>query len=101
MSHIGRVLINFSELRRVPVDPNDVDYLEAVGDDTLVRMRSKRRGRDLRALGPGLLPAHHRSECAGQDPHGSVSHTCCHKRVSRRRGRLLDNMSVLTYTSFE
>ena len=28
MSRIGRVLINVSELRRVPVDPNDVYYLE-------------------------------------------------------------------------
>ncbi len=163
MSRIGQVLINVSELRRVPVDPNDISYLEAVGDDTLVRMRSKRRwkGRedwavkleslvnrvlpvsrvqvrklltayrageveslptdvaweppriatDLKStslgssgepgLSPGPLPAHHRSECAGQDPHGSVSHTRCHKRVSRRRGRPLDNISVLTYTSFE
>ncbi len=32
------VLINVSELRRVPVDPNDVYFLEAVGDDTLVRL---------------------------------------------------------------
>ncbi len=38
MSRIGRVLINVSELRRVPADPNDVYLLEAVGDDTLVRM---------------------------------------------------------------
>ena len=51
MSRIGRVLINVSELRRVPVDPNDVYFLEAVGDDTLVRLRSKRRLRDLRPLG--------------------------------------------------
>ncbi len=51
MSRIGRVLINVSELRRVPVDPNDVYFLEAVGDDTLVRLRSKRRLRDVRPLG--------------------------------------------------
>ena len=51
MSRIGRVLINVSELRRVPVDPNDVYLLEAVGDDTLVRLRSKRRLRDVRPLG--------------------------------------------------
>ena len=51
MRGIGRVLINVSELRRVTVDPNDVYFLEAVGDDTLVRLRSKRRLRDVRALG--------------------------------------------------
>ena len=43
MSAIGRVLLKVSELRRVPVDPNDVYFLEPVGDDTLVRLRSKRR----------------------------------------------------------
>ena len=51
MSRIGRVLINVSELPRVPVDPSNVYFLEAVGDDTLVRLRSKRRLRDLRPLG--------------------------------------------------
>jgi DNA-binding LytR/AlgR family response regulator len=51
MSRIGRVLLNLSELRRVPVDPNDVYFLEAVGGDALVRLRSKRRLRDLRPLG--------------------------------------------------
>jgi DNA-binding LytR/AlgR family response regulator len=35
----------------VPVDPNDVYFLEAVGDHTLVRLRSKRRLRDSRRLG--------------------------------------------------
>ncbi len=67
MSRIGRVLINVSELRRVPVDPNDVYFLEAVGDDTLVRLRSKRRLRDVRPLGTllkeftpyGFLRVHH------------------------------------------
>ena len=51
MSRIGRILINVSELRRVPVDPKDIYFLEAVGDDTLVRLRSKRRLRDVRPLG--------------------------------------------------
>jgi len=51
MSRIARVLLNVSELRRVPVDPKDVYFLEAVGDDTLVRLRSKRRLRDVRSLG--------------------------------------------------
>ena len=51
MSRIARVLLHISELRRVPVDPTDVYFLEAVGDDTLVRLRSKRRLRDVRPLG--------------------------------------------------
>ncbi len=51
MSRVGRVLISVSELRRVPVDPNDVYYLEAVGGDTMARLRSKRRLRDVRPLG--------------------------------------------------
>ncbi len=48
MSRIDRVLATVSELRRVPVDPNDVYFLEVVGDDTLVRPRFKRRLRDVR-----------------------------------------------------
>ena len=55
MSRIARVLIHISELRRVPVDPKDVYFLEAVGDDTLVRLRSKRRLRDVRPLGTQLV----------------------------------------------
>ena len=51
MIRIGRVLLNVSELRRVPVDPSDVYFLEAVGDDTMIRLRSNRRLRDLRPLG--------------------------------------------------
>jgi len=51
MSRIGRVLLNISNLRRVPVDPTEVYCLEAVGGDTLVRLRSKRRLRDVRPLG--------------------------------------------------
>ena len=56
MSRIERVLLNLSEYRRVPIDPDDVYYLEAVGDETLVRTRSARRLRDVRSLGE-LLPA--------------------------------------------
>ena len=51
MSLVGKVLLNLSELRRVPVDPSEVYFLEAVGDHALVRLRSKRRLRDLRHLG--------------------------------------------------
>ena len=35
MSHVGRVLLKLSEFRRVPVDPSDVYFLEAVGDGSL------------------------------------------------------------------
>ena len=31
MSRVGRVLLNLSEIRRVPVDPSEVYFLEAVG----------------------------------------------------------------------
>ena len=51
MGSIRRVLVNISELRRVPVDPEDVYFLEAVGGETLVRLRSKRPLRDVRPLG--------------------------------------------------
>jgi DNA-binding LytR/AlgR family response regulator len=51
MSRTGRVLVHISEFRRVPVDPSDVYFLEAVGEHTLVRLRSKRRLRDSRRLG--------------------------------------------------
>jgi len=37
MSRVGRVLLNLSELRRVPVDPTEICFLETVGDHTLVR----------------------------------------------------------------
>jgi len=51
MSRVGRVLLRISEFRHVPVDPTDVYFLEAVGEHTLVRLRSKKRLRDLRRLG--------------------------------------------------
>ena len=41
------IKLTVSELRRVPVDPSDVYFLEAVGDNTLVCLRSKRRHGDL------------------------------------------------------
>ncbi len=51
MSSIRRVLIKVSALRRVPVAPKDVYFLEAVGGDSLVRLRSKRPLPDVRPLG--------------------------------------------------
>jgi len=32
MGAVGKILLNISEVRRVPVDPKDVCFLEAVGD---------------------------------------------------------------------
>jgi DNA-binding LytR/AlgR family response regulator len=51
MSRVGRVLLRVSEFRHVPVDPAEVYFLEAVGEHTMVRLRSKKRLRDLRRLG--------------------------------------------------
>lgn len=43
-SHIGLALSRRDgSSRRVPVDPSDIYFSEAVGDDTLVRLRSHRR----------------------------------------------------------
>ena len=51
MARIERVLLHLAEYRRVPIDPADVYFLEAVGDETLVRTRRARRLRDVRSLG--------------------------------------------------
>lgn len=51
MARIERVLLHLSEYHRVPIDPADVYFLEAVGDETLVRTRRTRRLRDVRSLG--------------------------------------------------
>ncbi len=49
-----RVLIHLTEFRRVPVDPRTVYYLEADGDETLIRARAATRLRDVRSLGEVL-----------------------------------------------
>ena len=46
-----RVLLHLRDRRRRLVDPEDVYYLEADGDDTLVRLRGARPLRDVRRLG--------------------------------------------------
>jgi len=51
MSRVGRLLLRVSEFRHVPVHPAEVYFLEAVGELTMVRLRSKKRLRDLRRLG--------------------------------------------------
>jgi DNA-binding LytR/AlgR family response regulator len=60
MSGLGaRVLLHVARDRRRAVDPDDLYFLEAVGETTLVRLRSSRRVRDVRALGDLLkaMPA--------------------------------------------
>ena len=56
MTLLDRVLIHLSDYRRLPIDPATVYYLEAAGDETIVRRRSARTVRDVRSLGE-LLPA--------------------------------------------
>jgi len=45
-----RVLLHLEDGRRVPVEPDEVFYLEAHGDETEVRTRGRRRLRDVRSL---------------------------------------------------
>jgi DNA-binding LytR/AlgR family response regulator len=47
----GRVLLHLSRDLRRPVEADDIFYLEAVGQATLVRQRSPRTLRDVRSLG--------------------------------------------------
>ena len=48
---LDRVLLHLVDGQRTPVDPADVYFLEAVGSETLVRGRSRRRLEDVRPLG--------------------------------------------------
>ena len=54
MTRSRRVLLHVDDGRRVPVEPEEVFLLEAVGDQTEVRTRGRRRLRDLRSLGEVL-----------------------------------------------
>jgi DNA-binding LytR/AlgR family response regulator len=56
MKRIEKVLVHIGDSVRKPIDPADVYYLEAVGDVTLIRIRSARPLHDVRSLGE-LLPA--------------------------------------------
>ncbi len=55
MRSIEKVLVHFGDFVRKPIDPAEVYYLEAIGDQTLIRTRSARPLRDVRSLGE-LLP---------------------------------------------
>jgi DNA-binding LytR/AlgR family response regulator len=46
-----RLLLHLARDRRRAIDPRDVYFLEAVGETTLVRLRSASRLRDTRSLG--------------------------------------------------
>jgi hypothetical protein len=50
-----RLLLHLARDRRRAVDPEDIYFLEATGQTTLVRLRSSRRLRDTRTLGD-LVP---------------------------------------------
>lgn len=47
----GRILLHLGRDVRRPVEPNEIYFLEATGETTLVRLRSARVVRDTRALG--------------------------------------------------
>jgi len=51
MSQEGRILLRPADSLLVPTDPADVYYLEAVGGETLVRLRSTPPLKDVRPLG--------------------------------------------------
>ena len=55
MRRIDKVLVHLGDFVRNPIDPAEVYFLEAVGDQTLIRTRSARPWRDVRSLGE-LLP---------------------------------------------
>ncbi|HUP21695.1 MAG TPA: LytTR family DNA-binding domain-containing protein, partial [Thermoanaerobaculia bacterium] len=46
-----RLLVHLADGRRVPLDPEEIYYLEAQEADTVVRTRSKRLLHDVRSLG--------------------------------------------------
>jgi len=50
MTQKRHILLRLADRRRLVTDPRDIYYLEADGDDTLVRFRGKERVRDVRPL---------------------------------------------------
>lgn len=51
-----RILLHLTDGRRVPVDPDEIYLLETAEGDTAVRLRSRRRLRDVRRLGDLVEP---------------------------------------------
>lgn len=81
-----RVLLHLDDGRRVPVEPDEVFFLEADGDETEVRTRGRRRLRDIRSLGelipwfpPGLFVQTHRSYAVNVDRVSEIR-----RRLNRR-----------------
>ena len=50
-NRVRRVLLHLEDGRRVPMEPDEVFLLEAVGDETVVRTRGRRRLLDVRSMG--------------------------------------------------
>ena len=74
MNRSTRVLLHLNDGRRVPVEPEEVFYLQAVGDTTEIRTRGRRRLSDVRSLGEvfrlfpsGLFVQVHRSYAINSD----------------------------------
>ena len=74
MPRSSRVLLHLDDARRVPVEPEEVFLLLAVGDETEVRTRGRRRLRDVRSLAEvlrffpaGLFVQIHRSYAINAD----------------------------------
>ena len=70
----SRVLLHLDAGRRVPIEPEEVFLLHAVGDETEIRTRGRRRLRDVRSMGevlrhfpPGLFVQVHRSYAINAD----------------------------------
>lgn len=50
MTQSRHTLLHLPDDRRLVVDPGEIYYIEADGDDTLIRFRGKQRYRDIRRL---------------------------------------------------
>ena len=53
---LDRVLLHLKDSRRLAIDPDSVYFLEASGDETIVRKHGRRTLRDVRSLGE-VMPA--------------------------------------------
>lgn len=61
VSPLDRVLVHLKNSRWVVIEPHDVYYLEASGDETVIRRRGRQTLRDVRSLGevmPAFEPSH-------------------------------------------
>ena len=58
-SPLDRVLLHLRNNRWLTVDPDEIYYLEADGDETIVRRRGRRMLRDVRSLGEVITAVKH------------------------------------------